>query len=407
MTVDMRICFFNLNRLDYEGGAEKYFVDLAEELRRKNYEVSFVCDSDVYVKIRPRLENIIYRIIGAPRHEKFKDAKKVKRETGKINIHNLPLSFHLPFSEQRRKIKKVLKEAEIIYCKNEFIDSTYLRWLIGNRAFSKVILGIHTAIFLEKTVSFQSKIHNILYFSRIYKKNIKLCGAVHVINNAYKEQLSQYYDIAESKVVLIPYGLTEEEFNDNFLQPNQYFKILFAGRLTEQKGIDYLETLIVNLARTAEFSEMEFIIAGSGGLEEVPYRLSQRFANVKFVGFIKDMKQLYRDIDIAIVLSRWETFGYNCLEPQARGIPVVVFDIPGPQDIIVNGLTGKLVPLGKIEQFQEAILELFHLKKENPSLFRLMKTRAFQNTFENFYQAKVIEKMIIFLNETKQKCFDL
>lgn len=379
----MKIVFFNLNSLDFAGGAEKYFVDLAKDLSRNGHEVSIVCNNYLYVRVRPRLENIIFRLVHSPlRHAPFKDPRRLARETLGLAVYEMPLSFHRPFSEKRKAIINILKQADVIYCKNEFLDSTYLRWLIGPKLFARVVIGMHTAVFLEQTKTFFAKVHDFLYFSPLYAANLRLCRAIHVVNGADKGRLTQRFKLDGEKIFSIPYGLKDEEFSAPKLKP-EGFKIIFAGRFSEQKGVDYLEDIIERLSSDPDFIRMNFIIAGTGPEEPMIIGLTKRYPNVDYIGFIKEpekMRELYRSADVAIAPSRWEMFPYNCLEPQALGVPVIAFDIPGSRDIVVDGVTGRLLPLGDTNAFAKAITELFYLKKDNLPLFKEIGENSWRHT---------------------------
>ncbi|MFA5358765.1 MAG: glycosyltransferase family 4 protein [Patescibacteria group bacterium] len=392
----MRICFFNLNRLDYEGGAEKYFVETAAALKRDGQDVFFVCDNYFYVRIRPKIENFIFRLIGAPLHQNGITSRQLEEDLKIFDSYKMPLLFQLPFSAARRKIKKLLAQADVIYCKNEFIDSWYLKRLIGKKGFAKVVLGLHTAIFLANAESFHSRVHNFLYFSRVYQKVLQLCGAVHVINNSYKDKLVESFKLDPGKIVFVPNGIKENDLERTTAGESDAFKILFAGRFTEQKGIDYLSEIIDNLSKDPIFSRIEILIAGAGQRQDIVDKLINKFSNVKYLGFVKEMSNLYRQVDICIVPSRWEMFPYNCLEPQAKSLPVVAFDIPGTKDIVVNGTTGLLTPLGEANSFSGAIKKMFDLKANNRVEWQVMKDAAYKNVSERFTLtavAKELEKL--------------
>ncbi|MFH1905639.1 MAG: glycosyltransferase [bacterium] len=389
----MKIVFFDLNRLDFEGGCEKQIAAMANALAENWHEVSIICNSFLYVRVRPRFENILYAVLGLKNRHETKNMLKLERNCGKARINNLSLKFHIPCSDYRKQIIRKLIEAEIIYCKNEFMDLLYLYILIGRENFRKVVIGVHTAIFLQKADSIHSRIHNMLYFSRIYKKLLQLSGAIHVPNSSYVDSISVKYKVGKSKVHYIPYIVSGNEFKIPAKRSSDRFQILFAGRLTEQKGVDYLRDLIKSLAKNTEFENTEFIIAGNGDMDAIPEKLSQEYSNIKFMGFVDNTNELYKDIDLAIILSRWETVSYIALESHSRGIPVVSFDIPGPSDIIENGITGKLVALGDIQAFKDSVLEFFYMWKNDQESFLKMRGNAYKRIKENFSVEQIVPQM--------------
>lgn len=400
----MNICFFLLNRLDYEGGAEKYFVDFARQLSLRGHAVTIICNNYFYIRVRPPLENLVFRLLNVPlRHLRFEEMKRIKRETGGggVVVLEMDQSSILPFSPKSRSINKLLDEADIIYCKNEFLDVLYLYWLVGVAGFRKVIVGVHTAIFLEDSASLISKLHNFLYFSLVYRRFLQICRATHVANSSYKARIVERFRVDPKKVFYIPYSLPESDFQDPKVADGA-FKILFAGRFTEQKGVDYLGQVIDILSHRPEFEDLRFVIVGTGPLEDAVRSLSFRYSNVQSLGYINSgqgMRNIYREVDIAVAPSRWEMFPYNCFEPQASGVPVVAFDIPGSRDIIIDKVTGILISLGEVNLFSQAILDLWKLKKNNKQVFGEMKKNAWRFARERFSTKPVLRAWDLILNQ--------
>ena len=71
---------------------------------------------------------------------------------------------------------------------------------------------------------------------------------------------------------------------------------------------------------------------------------------------VDQMKQLYTIADLCVVPSRYETFSQVTLESIQLGTPVVAFDLTGPKDIIIDGLSGFLVPCFNIDQFFKIVI---------------------------------------------------
>ena len=67
-----------------------------------------------------------------------------------------------------------------------------------------------------------------------------------------------------------------------------------------------------------------------------------KYTNVEFVGFKtgKDLAEYYRQADVFVFPSRWETFGIVMIEAMACGTPVAAYPVQGPLDVIDEGTTG-------------------------------------------------------------------
>ena len=62
---------------------------------------------------------------------------------------------------------------------------------------------------------------------------------------------------------------------------------------------------------------------------------------------------------LLVQTSAAESLPLAVLEAGASGIPIVVSDIPGHRELVLNGRTGRLFPLGDPKACAEAISELF------------------------------------------------
>lgn len=118
--------------------------------------------------------------------------------------------------------------------------------------------------------------------------------------------------------------------------PEDRIVMLCASRFAHDKGHDYL---IRSLKRLTEISDVPFtmVLAGDGPL------LEQTKAQVKelgleeqviFVGFRKDIKNLYKGSDIYINSSQHEALSFLIVEAMAAGLPVIVTDMGGNRDIV-------------------------------------------------------------------------
>lgn len=358
----MKLCFFSLNRLAFVGGAEKYILQVSRELKRQGHEVFYLGDC------RPLLAiNIIAGLFS-----KVSSAVSTLQDLVKLpalpsfpvdSINYLtPVSLSLkafvPFSSRREKTTYLLRSCQSVLVKNELLDMFVFSFLTMFNREIKPSLMVFSS-FLYPSDSWRGKLHNFFYSSFLYRLLLKRYARIIVSNSADVSILKSNYKISADAISLVPYGLSPEEFKEIGLyhEDKDKFKILFVGRLEEQKGIDILIDVIRRLLAGELGEGLRFTIIGDGPWRDLVVQLSHEFPQVRYLGEIPHAQviQEYYCHDLLLVPSRWETFSYVTLEAQFCGLPVIAFDIPGPQDIIEKGKTGTLVPAGEIFSFLEAV----------------------------------------------------
>ena len=115
---------------------------------------------------------------------------------------------------------------------------------------------------------------------------------------------------------------------------------LYCGRLAVEKNL----ALLMEAFALLESPRARLLIIGDGPLM-APLKAGGD-PRVVFTGYRQgeELARLYACADVMAFPSLSETFGNVILEAMASGLPVIGFDVPGPKDIIQNGLTGELLP---------------------------------------------------------------
>ena len=136
-------------------------------------------------------------------------------------------------------------------------------------------------------------------------------------------------------------------------------KIVAAGRLHPKKGFDILIRAIGKLR--AYDLEVTCEIAGEGderGALEALIRELDLAPCVKLVGWTDDVAGFLATGDVFAFPSHQEGFPLTLLEAMAVGLPVAATEIDGPNEILKDGVNGRLVPDDDVDRLAEALGEL-------------------------------------------------
>jgi len=172
--------------------------------------------------------------------------------------------------------------------------------------------------------------------------------------------------------------------------PKDVLVVLLVGRIVPHKGIEHF----VEAARYAP--EARFLVAGEGSLREPMKRLAASMGvsdRVRFVGRVSEARlpEVYAACDVFVLpsVSRLEAFGIVALEAMATAKPVIVADIPGVREMIVDGVDGLLAdPVNSLD-LADKIRRLL----ADPDARRAMGQRGREKVLESFGIERVTDQI--------------
>lgn len=133
------------------------------------------------------------------------------------------------------------------------------------------------------------------------------------------------------------------------------------------------------------------LLAGEGSREKFLRKTSVKLKLeqfIRFLGFRTDIPDLLQLADVVLLTSFREGLPRAVLEAMAAGRPVVATDTRGTRDLVVDGVTGFLVPCGDSAAAAEKIIELF----DDTGLAETMGTQAALRS-QSFSFGKVAAQM--------------
>jgi glycosyltransferase involved in cell wall biosynthesis len=131
------------------------------------------------------------------------------------------------------------------------------------------------------------------------------------------------------------------------------------GRLAEEKGFDLLIEAVAVLLD--EGVDVELRIAGAGGGEaDLRARIlaSGHRERMRLVGFQDDVGRFFAGLDVFALPSRREGMPLALLESMAAGLPAVAARAGGVAEVVEDGVTGLLVPVGDVQALAAALSSL-------------------------------------------------
>ncbi len=264
-----------------------------------------------FSKVLKKKKNISYRYIIKRLYYINKVSKDLKEnQYDKIIIENNASLFS---TLKLRKNYIKYKDKYYFHLHNEVIQTFGNQELIGQ---SKKIIGVSNYI----NNSITNKIKGI---NKAQTTVLKNCIDIERVGNELNEK-----DNTESKIIFNPDDI----------------KIVFVGRLSEEKGIKELIQAIINLNNP----RIKLVIIGksfyktkveSSFEKELICMTDKIKDNVIFTGYIehKEIYNMYKMADIVALPSIWqEPAGLTIVEAAAVGVPVITTDAGGIPEYIDN-----------------------------------------------------------------------
>lgn len=271
--------------------------------------------------------------------------------------------------------------------------------LLKKKNIKKYVLDEHNVnweLLTFPTFNFKYKIYNRLTFARNKSIEIKaIRDATHILVCSKRDKQAILQEVPEvaNKVTIIPNCVDFSEYESYLRNMNMTYRekeslyVLFVGSLTHPPNIDALH-IICNKIAPSFGSEVKFIIVGRN-----PPNITRQ-KNVKFLGYVEDVKRYLLESDICIAPLRYGSgTRLKILEYMAMGKPVISttkgaegIDYTPNKDIIIED---------NVEAFTERIKELSVDKRKRDDIgknaMKLIKEKydwkIYRKTLHSVYDA--------------------
>ena len=323
------------------GGAEKSMARIVNELIKEmpillvSLEDSFCIELDNRIKtlyFNKKLNSKIDKIFSL-----FKDAIKLKKLVKKNKIKQV-VSF-----QYRSNVVNIL---------------------------SKMFGSTHKVIISERNYP-EKSLEYIPLFKRLVKSLYKKADLV-IVNATDTKNLLEKWGINNTKLIFNGYdkeriyNLSQEKIEDKYLEIFNHKVIVNVGRLTYQKGQEYL------IKSMPLLKDMNLLLIGEGKYKDKLKTLVKELKvenRVFFIGFQKNPYKFIKKADIFVFTSLYEGFPNALAEALILQKPIVSFDFKaGANDLVDN-----LVKIGDIDELVSKIKNPIIYKDKTKNIKEIAK----------------------------------
>lgn len=183
-------------------------------------------------------------------------------------------------------------------------------------------------------------------------------------STAYRTDLLDM-GLSEDRLCSIPPGVNTTTFTPMRRDPGIWQRlgikeprrVMYCGRVSEEKNLALLAEAFQRLCRIR--NDTALVIAGDGPYLDTFKRTMAGFP-AYFLGRQNDavLGPLYAGADLFAFPSRTDTLGQVVMEAQCSGCPTLVTNEGGPRELVVEGVTGYVLPATNVDRWVEAMAEL-------------------------------------------------
>ena len=186
--------------------------------------------------------------------------------------------------------------------------------------------------------------------------------------------------------------------------------VLYVGRITQSKGVDNLIRAVPEVLEHCPDARFVFVgpdLPTSTGYGSTQSYLKQLLppvyhASLEFVGYQppQEVARYYRRAAVCVFPSRFEVFGYTCLEAMMHGKAIIGSSNGGMTDLLAGGQAGLLFAPGSRTRLSQQIVTLL----KTPRLREQLGMQAQQRAREHYSADATLNAIEAFYRRTVLNC---
>lgn len=358
------------------GGAEKQTVALINALSKEHDVILFLLKDKMNLYETVSKNITIYNLRG----KKYLDLNSIKKIKSVLEQENVRIIFTVNSYSCFMGYLASLKMNIIKVFINHTTRITSAKERIQNIYYRKIINTMDYRIF----VSLNQKNYWLNNYKIVNKNNLVINNGIsnklydaRLFNDSELEQLKEKYNICIDDFVILQCAILRPEKN--------HIELLIAVRNLINRGYDKIKVLLIGDGIERE------------RLENYINKNKLR-NNVFLAGLQNDVRPYYSMADLGTLTSISETFSIAALEQLSMGIPMVMPNVGGSNEMIIDGYNGFLYESKNTEELTKIIEKCC----ANKWKVKAMSVNAINVVNSLFTTDKMIEKYSSFItNITK------
>jgi len=210
------------------------------------------------------------------------------------------------------------------------------------------------------------------------------CDTILVPSDYYRRYLIEH-GFSGDKIRILRRGVEPERFNPEKRVDDCFARYgaaadrltyLYVGRISLEKNVDLLIEAFDKV--TERGVDAQLVLIGDGPAYDALRQRTRHNERILFTGFLEGepLHEAYASADVFVFPSTTDTFGNVVLEAQASGLPAIVSDRGGPQEIVQLNDSGLIVDLSDTLKATDALADAMATLYDEPARREQMREAA-------------------------------
>lgn len=344
------------------GGSGAVATELGLELARRGHEVHFIAYASPF-RLRGFAERVTFHEVVTPEYPLFEHS---------------PYALALAVKQHEVAMRERLDLLHVHYA----IPHAATAWLAKQMLLEegrelRIVTTLHGT---DITLVGQDP----SYFT-ITRFSIEQSDAVTAVSHYLRDETYRAFGCTGCDVSVIPNFISPAEYHPatngtcrRALAPADHRIVTHVSNFRPVKRVVDVIRVFAGLCRAVPAT---LVLVGDGPDRDAAQHEVDRLglgSQVRFLGKVDRVADILRGSDLFLLPSEQESFGLAALEAMASGVPVVASRTGGVPEVITDGETGFLAPVGAVDEMTARAVEILR----DPVVQRRMAQRAAERALD-------------------------
>ena len=341
------------------GGSGAVATELGLELARRGHEVHFISYASPF-RLRGLMERVTFHEVVPADYPLFEQSQ---------------YAFALAVKQHEVALQEELQVMHVHYAIPHAATAWLAKQMLADERDLKVVTTLHGT-----DITLVGK--DPSYFS-LTKFSIEHSDRVTAVSEFLREQTHRFFGCDSCEIAVIP----------NFINRAEYFPPASAAARCRLGPVDHRILMHVSnfrpvkrvadvvrvFAGVRKAMKATLVLVGDGPDHDVAQREAVKLGvkkDVRFMGRVDDVADVLRGADLFLLPSETESFGLAALEAMACGVPVIASRVGGLPEVMEDGVSGFLSPVGDVAGMTERAVDILKDPARHEAMQRAAVARA-------------------------------